>query len=762
MRILIEDYHYRKEDVELLLEGSGINPRHVESDTKLSLDHVGYFYNGNEQVEDCVFILPKVIVDEQGKIDELLSVEDLLNITVDEQNEKKQRVLQFVYGFSVWMYRAISVYREKNPDSDIAVSSNITQMGRGKRKERYTFLDVILELLQFNRDNRDYLTFIVKNQHRGLNKINWTRTLTKNQSIIQDGSPIYLNPINRKRIVNFDEELLVIYYSILEYIHQQYGFRVSINTNFELIKGERFKAYLNGLGCARLRQIKYKYFSDKALRIWDLCFAFFDSAYKICIHSNVKDYLLVHDFHEVFEDMVDELIGDPLDEDLEKLKSQEDGKQLDHLYRYYGITHNANKDEKVYYIGDSKYYPRGTSNIGIKPVGKQYTYARNLIQYNLNLFLDEQNGKEKNKFFQKYRDIETEGYDVVPNFFISARIDNLDNSGYSQNIITPRDTAEGKTFYVSRHFDNRLFDRDTILIAHYDVNFLYVVALYSRDNLNEKQSWKNAVREKFRQRIRKGLNDSYSFYAMTPREGVNSEEFFKENFQQLLGKVYAPYNIEGSQAYYSLALDNNPQFDDENDMALALIKTGFYCEKCILGKDPREVLPTVIQPASVLTEASLLTIHHIQRYMEKYFLVGCYHSDEQLDWILGKNDKKTNLYNVRLKRRGDVARDGALPPSYLAGLDVKFVILYRIGEECKNEYRVFHVHHHATMNEERMRKALYPNPQGNYFCFVFDEEVQLSLKINLSNIVSNAKILSNNVDGTPIFIKGEELLKYKR
>lgn len=762
MRILIEDYHYRKEDVEVLLEGSGINPRHVESDTKLSLDHVGYFYNSNEQIEDCVFILPKVIVDEQGKIDESLMVEDLLHITTDEENEQKQRVLQFVYGFSVWMYRAISVYREKNPDSDIAVSSNITQMGKGKRKERYTFLDVILELLQFNRDNRDYLTFIVKNQHRGLNKINWTRTLNRNRAIIQDDSPIYLNPVNRKRIANFDEELLVIYYSILEYIHQQYGFRVNINANFELIKGERFKAYMNGLGCTRLRQIKYKYFSDKALRIWDLCFAFFDSAYKICLHSNVKDYLLVHDFHEVFEDMVDELIGDPLDEDLEKLKSQEDGKQLDHLYRYYGLTHHENKDEKVYYIGDSKYYPRGTSNMGIKPVGKQYTYARNLIQYNLNLFLDEQNGKGHGKFFQKYRDMETEGYDVVPNFFISARIDNLDNSGYSHDTITPRDTAEGKMFYMSRHFDNRLFDRDTILIAHYDVNFLYVIALYSRDNINEKQTWKNVVREQFRQRIRKGLNDSYSFYAMTPREGINSEEFFKENFQQLLGKVYSPYNIEGSQTYYSLALDNNPRCNDENDLVLALIRTGFYCEKCAIGEDPRKVLPKVVQSAAVVTETSLLTIHHIQRYQTQHFLVGCYHSDEQLAWILGKNDKKTNLYNVRLKRRGNVVRDGALPPSYLAGFDVKFVILYRMGEEYKNEYRVFHVHHHATMNEERMRKSLYPNPEGNYFCFVFDEEVQLSSKLKIYDIIADAKALPDYVIGMPIFKTGEELLKYRK
>ena len=123
---------------------------------------------------------------------------------------------------------------------------------------------------------------------------------------------------------------------------------------------------------------------------------------------------------------------------------------------------------------------------------------------------------------------------------------------------------------------------------------------------------------------------------------------------------------------------------------------------------------------------------------------------------MGKNDKGTNLYNVRLKKRGVEVRNGSLPPTYLAGLDVKFVILYEHEAESKG-YRVFHVHHNATMDEERMRKAWYPEPEGNYYCYVFDEEVQLSSRINLSDIIANAKFSENYVDGMPIFITGEEL-----
>lgn len=312
---------------------------------------------------------------------------------------------------------------------------------------------------------------------------------------------------------------------------------------------------------------------------------------------------------------------------------------------------------------------------------------------------------------------------------------------------------DGKNHKISYHFENRLFDRDTLILQTYNINFLFVLACYVQGAGEHTQE----IRRIFRENIKTVLQKQYDFYALTPRESINAEEFLKENFQQLLGKVFAPYRIEEPQPYYSLALDQDAKFQEEKEFVLNLVETGFYCKPCSLGQDPREVLPIVVQPTKETMPPSLLTTHHIQRYSNQHFLVGCYNSEEQLAWIMGKNDKGTNLYNVRLKRRGDTARDGALQPTYLASLDVKFVILYKFGEENQNEYRVFHVHHNATMNEERMRKAMYPNPQGNYFCYVFDEEVQLSTRINLSEIISNAKSSVDYVDGMPIFMTGKEL-----
>lgn len=40
---------------------------------------------------------------------------------------------------------------------------------------------------------------------------------------------------------------------------------------------------------------------------------------------------------------------------------------------------------------------------------------------------------------------------------------------------------------------DRLFDRDTLLVCHYDVNFLFVVSLYALNNKSKKASWKKKV-----------------------------------------------------------------------------------------------------------------------------------------------------------------------------------------------------------------------------------------------------------------------------
>ena len=588
MRVLIEEYKYQAADVKDILHG--INAlENIEG--YVSLNYVGYFYN--TELRDCVFILPKVLLETIDKKDLVFGKyppEEILNI--DTNKAVTQTEKNFIYEFAVWIYRAIVVFQNSHKDSNIVFHKKIIKVGKGGRKLSNTFLDILLALLQFNKDNQSFFFFVLRNLHSGYNKINWTRTIGTSNAIVQDNRPVYLNPVNKKRQINFDEELLVIFFSILNYISNHYGFSADINCNFNLIKGKQFETYLNGLGKVRLQQIKYKYFSDKALELWDLCYAFFDTARQVRTNSTQQEYLLVKNFNIVFEAIIDELIGDR--EIPKGLKEQEDGKRVDHMYTYKGLT-TYEEDKPIYYIGDSKYYKRG-NQVGKESVYKQFTYARNVIQWNLNLFM---NGDAADSEWMgkvpMLRDDVTEGYNIIPNFFISARLNK--ELSYKEDI----EIADKKqTYFSNKQFENRLFDRDTLLICHYDVNFLYVVSLYARNNAIQKDNWKAKVREMFRAEIQRILSEKFEFYAMTAHPDVDAEIYIKEHFQEVLGKIYTPYS---NKNIFSLALETDEKYKEDNANLLAELRNHFFVERCSIGENPESLVANVFSDANYTSNA---------------------------------------------------------------------------------------------------------------------------------------------------------------
>ena len=589
MRILIEEYQYEVADVKDILHG--IDPL-TNIEGKVSIHYVGYYYNS--LLRDCVFILPKVLLqgnensaDGKELVFGRYKPEEIANL--DEKNPLSKKERDFIYKFAVWIYRAIVVYKnDKQTDSSIIYYAQIAQIGKGQRRLSNTYLDILLSLIQFNRENQNFFFFVLKNLHSGLNKINWTRTIGTTTAIVQRNRPIYLNPINKKRQINFDEELLIIFFSILNYIGDTYGFSKEINCQFDLIKGKMFETYLKGYGKTRLLQIKYKYFSDKALELWRLCFAFFDESRQIFINTEQKEYLLVKNFYIVFEAIIDELIGDkPLPDGMEK--KQGDGKIVDHLFSAPSLIDG--KAKQTYYIGDSKYY-KIDHELSSESIYKQYTYARNVIQWNLDIFND---GRKSDV---RLRDEVTEGYNIIPNFFISAKMDK--EFDYSNDGIEKTDRKKNKHKQIQ--FKNRLFDRDTLLLFHYDVNFLFVLSLYARNNTSQKAEWKNDIRNKFRKEIQDWLQKDYDFYAMRARPGVDGEEYIRHNFKQVVGKIYTPFSDEKT---YSLALDNNDPEGDNKEILSALSEF-FYVKPCNLGQNPDEVLPaTANQVAIKSTERDL-------------------------------------------------------------------------------------------------------------------------------------------------------------
>ena len=622
--------------------------------------YVGYCYS--KAAKDVIFFLPKVVLtgerNEENGDDTIFGAapHDIIDFSSDSIIEKfteegSKEYKEFLSTLSIWIYRTISVYKETHNDN-ILESKEYQGESRGKKIKHNTLLDVIIALRDFNKDNQDYFTFIAKNVHTGVNKIQWQKTITSTNPIFLKGQPVYTDPVNRKKMVNFDEELLIIFFSILNYIKEEHGFSFYMNINYQLISHDTIKRSYIGknYGCRRLKQIKYKYFSDKALRIWDLCYAFFDREYKISINRQAEDFLLAKDFDHIFEVMIDTLIGGEDKNKLPKeLTEQRDGKMVDHMFIGQGLIEQSNLPaELTYYIGDSKYYKRSKNDkvvLGDKSIYKQYTYAKNVIQWNMNLFLDDSDDGEQ----PQLRDALTEGYNPIPNFFISARIPNKKEGSKFLSFDDAQLVEQANGVQFNRQFENRLFDRDTLLLCHYDVNFLYIVSLYGRANKSKQATWRDYVRKNFRQKIQETFNKLYTFRTIQPRAGKDCYQFLKENFSQLNGKLY---RSKSNKNYLVLALMRGD--DDSKALWQSLSLRQASIEKEIAEND--SIITNLqshfyVSDAFTLDEELLIddlpnvgTLEPLPEVLKKNVYVGYVRSNNP-DYELFLGNKATSYYS---------------------------------------------------------------------------------------------------------------------
>ena len=212
MYIIFEEHQYAAEDVKVALHGIS---ELQDINKNVSVSYVGYYYE--PAIPDCVFILPKVLLNDKDQlvIGPNTTIDPKEIITPEgQQKHLTQEYRKFLYEFAVWIYRTIAVYHQHKPDSQAIYYRRLPRSGKGMRHQANTYLDIILSLIQFNQENQDFFLYTVKNIHSGHNKINWTRTISQSEAILQNGTPVYLDPVNRKRQINFDEELFVIFFSL--------------------------------------------------------------------------------------------------------------------------------------------------------------------------------------------------------------------------------------------------------------------------------------------------------------------------------------------------------------------------------------------------------------------------------------------------------------------------------------------------------------------------------------------------------------------
>ena len=542
MRILFEGQPYSPE----LLDSFGLESYVYASrdGREAVVPFVGYVYSS--KIDDVIFILPKVFLFKGDDEDETgngvlkiafgkYAINDVVEITPDHNPLKTDGLDRILFGLSTWIYRAIDKYSGRHPDSEIIRRSEIRGVNSDKGHDSQTLLDTILALLDFHKRHSGLFTFISIINSSGNNRIHWGKTISKEQPIIQNREPFYAEFRNRDKSINYDEELIIIFYSVLEYLRSRYFFPVRANLNYELIRPSKIDAMIeSGRGTRMMRSIRRKYFKDELLQLWKLLYAFFDKSESVRSGKSRDEALLAGKFDRVFEDMVDTLISDDIFADL---KNNEDGKEIDHIYKDKSLV----DDSQIYFIGDSKYYFYG-SDLEDKSIYKQFTYAKNIIQLNINIFNTpacDRNEKECMIIDNvRYRDPLTEGYNPTPNFFVRGYIKSEDLSDGHACYTEDRLCENKQIFRRNTHFPNRPFDRDSLVLQAYNINFLYVLASYVSNS--DDSGTKKRIHDRFRADLLKVYNSKYDFFRVTP--SVDIKDFVEDHFKEYTGKMYHPSN----------------------------------------------------------------------------------------------------------------------------------------------------------------------------------------------------------------------------
>lgn len=814
MKILFEEYKYQTKVVNDILGDFLLSQLDQEKDTQ-QLRYVGYFFNKNVPNHDgskgdLVFILPKVLIDKDGLVFGL-KPEKLIDFNykdwkkdesvVPEGKLSKRQVYNFIYGFTIWIYRAVNVYRksllnqktEYNTNDDEISQGVMTSLNVGKNggNKSATYIDIILGLIDFQRTHKDFITYAIKLAHSGHNKISWPKTIARCQAVIQDGCPIYLYPLNKTRVINFDEELLVIYFSILNYINEEYGFPISNQPGYKLINGAKFKSYLKSQGKIRLHKIRYKYYSDSGILLWNLCYAFFDKSDSIKASGNKRDYLLVHKFETVFEGMIDELIGD---KNLPKgLKIGADDKRIDHIYTYQYLIENLEDrtgdvmNRHTYNIADSKYYGRDKQLRG-HDVPKQFTYARNVIQWHMDLLhdlLDSDRDKA-----QKYKNIPlfdpiTEGYNIIPNFFISAIVD--DDLNYDKDNFSLSTLGNGGNAHESFFFCERLFDRNSYFTLHYDINFLYIMKMYAMNKSFDKASWKHVVRKKFRNGILKYLNEEFRFYQIIIPE-KHIDEFVEKYYRKVQGKVFSFEDVSGIKVLMyaerkSLPDGKNKGYshNDSKDVHIEIDEDVFNV--IIPGKDGLKNsyramnvtlgLNSFINPnrkafldrehyeirkkanGVELVSSKSIVSEPTNKPKETFVLVGHYRSLNHFNWI--RNNK---LYNSRIARHNKyVVLDKAK-------INARYLILHnddldrRLDEDEIIDTHIFKIKPYfpSLMAKDELNKSDDYVP-GHSFYMVYELEPYPEKDLAITELVKSKNFKRITREKKPLAFKLSRLKK---
>lgn len=526
MRIFIEGESYSLDILKPIFGDKFYMPNGVNG----IIDNVGYYHSIDNEV---IYLLPKVFIDTKGlilnKYPKDLFAKNSIDDVIDSQDE-----LNWLKRFLIIFYKGLIEYRVRYKNT-IQSKGDVLQLSSSLGENEYSFLDIVLSFVNFHKKNKNTILFIHKKQTSAKHKkVNWVKTVRKsNPFVTNEGIPIYSELNVKKKYIDTEEELLCMFYSVLNHLKTEYNFSIQIDESYTFAKGSAYEK-LAANAPKILKKIRYKYFSDTLVKMYKLLELYFSKSNKVSIQNKNEDFIMVKYYHLIFEDMIDKLITSKIDTketskgvSLKKLKENKDGKIIDHLFEYDSLI---DRDESIFYIGDSKYY-KTNNEVQENSIYKQFTYAKNVIQFNIDLLNE---GKKINNNI-RYRDKVTEGYNITPNFFIQGVLTDIFNFDDDKLAI---DFDKG--IKHSYHFKERIFDRDSLFVNHYSINFLFVLKSYTNKSSFELDKYRVEIHKKFRTNFVSYLKKQnlFKFYHTEFESKELLKQFIDTAFRNLTGRVY--------------------------------------------------------------------------------------------------------------------------------------------------------------------------------------------------------------------------------
>lgn len=564
MKILIEGENY---PIEILNQVFDDPKFYTQNGSLGKITSVGYYHSYENK--ELVYMLPKVFMQDGEKTVFNILKEALFDFKNNESFKHKEEY-NWIRQLLILFYKSLTEYQRRIKDTSIVDSSFTYEMNSNLGDLEYSYLELLLSFVNFYKKNKNTILYKhIEYQSNQAKKPKWEKTIRKSLPILDaKKQPIYIEINNKKKVINQEEELLVYFFSILNKFNEDHQLYLKIDSSYQVIKGHKFQQ-LQENGLSKLRKIKHRYFSDVLRKMYLLCELYFAKTDTGSSKKKREEFIAVRNYNIVFEDMIDKLFSDKLDEtkevdsvSLDELKYNEDGKIIDHIFDHKSLIDSSD----IFYIGDSKYYKSG-SKAGKLSKYKQFTYAKNVIQFNIDLWNDKEKVyKEK----IRYRDEITEGYNITPNFFIYGYIKDVHD--FDEHHLIPKSELPIKSF----HFEDRLFDRDTLFVHQYEINFLYVLKAYSTFSGTKIDDFRKDSKDKFRNQFLDFFNDeNKSKFTIFEKDlSVESaKKLVEANFRLLNGKCFYTINNKLLISQY---------IDEKNDENLStFIKENVFIEKIL-------------------------------------------------------------------------------------------------------------------------------------------------------------------------------------